>query len=165
MAGTLNVAAPRSERDGRRRPALTKRAFTGGGGRGGGRGRTSVKRNVCARFAEYCGGDVHPRRDAPTSAIKMPRTPSYAVAERNTYVGFASSTLRDQSVESNLPRYLLELINRLNIQGRLYLEAELVRWEREKGITKTNRVLFLLITIVIGVLSVRRPISNPPPKN
>jgi len=34
MAGTLNVAAPRSERDGRRGPALIKRAFAGGRGRG-----------------------------------------------------------------------------------------------------------------------------------
>lgn len=96
MAGTLNVAAPRSERDGRRGPALSR----AGGGEGE-RGRTSVKRNVCARFAEYCGGDVHPCRDAPTSAIKMPPTPSYAAAERNTYVHRLRGVARSEIKASN----------------------------------------------------------------
>lgn len=52
MAGTLNVAAPRSERDGRRGPALIKRAFAGGGERAGERALSEtyarVLRNIAA---------------------------------------------------------------------------------------------------------------------
>lgn len=56
MAGTLNVAAPRSERERRKMRAYIKLSRV----ERREHRRTSVKRNVCARFAEYCGGDVHP---------------------------------------------------------------------------------------------------------
>lgn len=48
----------------------------------GERGRTSVRRNVCARFAEYCGGDVRPARyshEYDKDAVVR----SYVVARRN----------------------------------------------------------------------------------
>lgn len=75
MAGTLNVAGPRSDRERAYIKDLSREWK-------GECRRTSVRRNVCARFAEYCGGDVRPARyshEYDKDAVVR----SYVVARRN----------------------------------------------------------------------------------
>jgi len=103
MLGTLNVAAPRSER-------ASERETENGKGK---TGNASVRRNVArarARVLRNIAAVMYVRRDAPPSAIKMP----------------SCVVMRQRSEEKRRARRGASSIPRWSIRGRASLKRRAV---------------------------------------